>query len=66
MLYVQAGAQVNAKTDGGKTALIHAVSNNCVEAAEALLNAGADINITDGEGYTALHYGARDNSVECL
>lgn len=63
---MQAGAEVNAKTDGGKTALIHAVSNNCVEAAEALLSGGAEINTADGEGYTALHYGARDNSVECM
>lgn len=66
MQYIQAGAQVNARTSEGKTALMHAVSRNCVEATESLLNGGAEINAGDGEGFTALHHGARNNSAECL
>ena len=66
MLYIQAGANVNARTAEGKTALMHAVSHNCVEATEGLLNKNADINAADGDGYTALHHGARNNSVEIL
>lgn len=57
---------MNARTAEGKTALMHAVSHNCVEAAEALLNENADINAADGDGYTALHHGGRKNSVESL
>ena len=66
MPYTQAGADVNARTAEGKTALMHAVIHNCVEAAEALLNKNVDINAADGDGYTALHHGAQNNSVESM
>lgn len=57
---------MDAKTSEGKTALMHSVSRNCIEATEALLVGGADVNGADGDGCTALHHGARHNSVDCL
>ena len=49
---IDAGADVNVKTDKGKTPL-----HNCgsAEIAKLLINAGLDINAKDINGYTPLH-----------
>ena len=54
------GANVNAATLGGTTALMLAASENNLEAVNLLLKAKADVNSCDGDGETALMY-ALDN-----
>jgi ankyrin repeat protein len=51
------GADVDRKTHGGYTALMHA---RTPQAAQLLLHAGADPNLLNDAGYTAWHH-ARDN-----
>jgi ankyrin repeat protein len=58
---VEAGADVNAETDDGVTALIHAVSRGRVSyAVRVLINAGADVNMAGKQegrkGWTPLLY----------
>lgn len=45
---------VNAQDNGGKTALMHAISLDLINHVRLLINAGANINIRDNMGYTAL------------
>jgi hypothetical protein len=47
---------VNEKDEFGRTALFTAALNDCVEAADALVNAGAKAAATDAEGCSAVHY----------
>lgn len=47
LLFLQAGAQINASDDRGRTAVIAATHANQVIAVRALIEAGADINIRD-------------------
>lgn len=54
---VNGGANVNLRSDGGKTALMRAAGHNGdVETLRLLLAAGAKINLRDNEGKTALYY----------
>jgi len=55
-LLIAAGADINATTDEGKTALIGAAYFGSLEIVQMLLKAGADVNIKDNEGKTALDY----------
>ncbi len=50
---IKAGANVNAKDQGGWTALMWAADNGYTEIVNALIEAGAD-DLTDNEGRTAL------------
>lgn len=64
-LLLEAGADVNARRDGGETSLHAAVrsgrrSHDVGPAViSALVAAGADINATDDDGNTPLHYAVR-------
>ncbi len=53
-LLVGHGAQLNAKDQQGRTALMYAVDRGEVDVVEALLQAGADASIRDAKGATAL------------
>lgn len=53
-LLISAGADVNAKSNEGWTALIIAANSGCIEAIKLLLEAGADANAKDCWGDTAL------------
>jgi ankyrin repeat protein len=54
---IDEGADVNARTSDGSTALHIAAVHDC-DSIELLLNVGADINAQDGNGDTALMIGA--------
>ena len=58
-LFVGAGASVNARDDGGRTALHVAADRGHLEIVEFLVGAGADVNAKSGTGWTALHAAAR-------
>jgi hypothetical protein len=49
-----AGADVNAISDGGKTALMRAVTKGYLDIVQVLLDAGADVNAKKENGSTAL------------
>lgn len=48
------GADVNAKTDAGQTALMFAAYGGHAEVTGQLLEAGADVNAKSNDGQTAL------------
>ena len=54
------GADVNAKTNKGFTALMSAAKGDHAEIAELLLTYGANVNDKDITGWTALMYAARE------
>ena len=51
-LLLDAGADVNAKTDGGQTPIFYTTDDALFEAAELLIEHGADLDITDDFGET--------------
>jgi ankyrin repeat protein len=59
--YIEAGADVNARTDDGKTALMYAT--RCVESLRLLVDAGVSVNAKDRDGRTALVHATRAYSV---
>jgi ankyrin repeat protein len=62
--HLAAGADVNAKDDGGVTTLQYAASRGHKELAELLIAEGADINAKDEDGHTPLHQAALDGQKE--
>jgi ankyrin repeat protein len=60
LLFLEEGADINAKNARGGTALSFAVSNGRLETVKVLLAKGADINARDIHGYTALIWAAWD------
>jgi ankyrin repeat protein len=56
---LQAGADVNARDGGQRTALLHAVRGGQLAVVRALIEVGADLGVRDPEGRTALMEGAR-------
>ena len=52
---IEAGADVNAQTKYGYTALMYAAGYNASYTAQ-LIKAGADVNVKDDAGHTALMY----------
>jgi len=58
-LLVAKGADVNARSKRGETALAAAAGRGDVESVKLLLSKGADINATDYRGYTALMHAAQ-------
>jgi ankyrin repeat protein len=61
LVQLQAGADVNARDSGQRTALLHAVRGGQLAAVRALIEAGADLNARDQDGRTALMEAARRN-----
>ena len=63
---IKAGADINAKSKGGDTALIWAASRGRTEIVNTLIEVGADINAKDNNGWTALMSAARDGNTETV
>ena len=57
-LLLQAGADVNAKSEDGTTVLMLAAYSKEPDVVNILLEAGADVNARDADGKTALHSAA--------
>ena len=55
-LLLAAGADVNATSTNGRTALMDAVISSCMDNVQALITAGADVNMKCKYGRTALGY----------
>jgi ankyrin repeat protein len=55
------GADVNAKTNNGQTALMLASGYRHLDVVQALLAAGADVNAKDSRGRTALSLAYNDD-----
>ncbi|MEM4626579.1 MAG: ankyrin repeat domain-containing protein [Candidatus Bilamarchaeaceae archaeon] len=53
---IERGADVNAKTGWGKTALMRAAMGGHTETAKLLIERGADVNAKSNNGETALMY----------
>jgi len=53
-LLVENGADINARSDGGYTALMFASNEGSVETVKFLIDKGADVNIKNEKGETAL------------
>jgi ankyrin repeat protein len=64
---LEAGCDVNAQDEEGRTALIQATLYNNVEVVQILIEHGANVNTQDFfNGYAALHLAARNYSLELL
>ena len=57
-LLLEAGADVNARSGGGRVPLHSAAGSGSLEHVSLLLKAGADVNARDGVGNTLLHLAA--------
>lgn len=57
------GANLNAQTSSGRTALHIALKSERLEMVDALVDAGVDVNIVDNFGRTPLHEAARGDFV---
>jgi len=65
--FLKKGADVNAKDDVGRTALMEAAWRNHPELCEILIERSAEVNAADNTGNTALMYAARGgNTKACL
>ncbi len=58
---MDSGANVNAVSCTGLTALHLAAKNGHVDMIEMLLKDNANIDVTDEDGWTALHYAANND-----
>lgn len=61
---IKSGADVNAKNENGRTALMYAAWNNVTDVAKVLIDAGADVNAKGNAGETALMHAAARNAVD--
>ncbi|MDE6720509.1 MAG: ankyrin repeat domain-containing protein [Treponemataceae bacterium] len=61
---IEAGADVNAKTDEGFTALMTATSRGHKDIAELLINSGANVNARDKYNKNALNYALGNNATD--
>ena len=65
-LLLGAGADVNAVSTDGCTALIDAVICGAKGSVEILIAAGADVNMKDNNGFTALWYAIQCSFTDCI
>lgn len=65
-LLVDTGADVNAKSDNGLTALIIAVANDHPSNLRLLLSAGADPNAKDKDGKTPMMWANEQGRAEIV
>ena len=65
-LLIDMGANVNAKDENDRTALIYASRNSSSEILEYLIEKGADVNAKDIFDKTALMYAASFNNLEVV
>ena len=65
-LLLGAGADVNAASSDGCTALIDAVTCGAKGSVEILIAAGADVNKKDNSGHTALWYAMQCSFTDCI
>jgi ankyrin repeat protein len=63
---VNQGADVNAKTDKGTTALMWAAYKNHIEFVKVLIDSGVDVNTKTEDGWTALMDAAIEGHAEML
>jgi ankyrin repeat protein len=65
-LLSQRGANIEARNNAGKTALVIAAEYQKVDAVSMLLTCGANVHATSDKGCTALHEAARAGSEEIV
>jgi uncharacterized protein len=65
-MLLEKGADVNAKTNEGITALIRASEKGHTETVARLLEKGADVNAKDSDGWTALMWASRNGHAETV
>lgn len=65
-LLIDAGADVNGMTRGGRTPLHFAAKHNKIETVRILLEEGADVNATSVRDESPLHIAAHNDNVEML
>ncbi len=65
-LYLQHGANIEAKDNWGRTPLMYAVANSNTEGVKLLLENGTDVSVKDNEGRTALFYAKSSEVIELL
>jgi ankyrin repeat protein len=63
---IQAGADIDAQDNDGKTALMNACNMGCSGCIELLLDSGADINAQDNDGKTALMNACNVGCSDCV
>ena len=64
-ILINAGANVNARTDGAWSALMYAANHN-PRAISALISAGANVNARNNEGYSPLIFAAANGHLEAV
>jgi ankyrin repeat protein len=62
--FINAGIDINAKEEDGRTALLIAAEKGDAEMVALLADSGADVNASDVDGYTALMYAAYKGNLE--
>ena len=65
-LLLSAGANVNARNEGGQTVLMMLDEDATTDLIWDLINAGAQVNLKDQNGNTALMQAARDSNLEAI
>merc|ERR1719331_973751 len=63
-VFIQAGAEVNAKDKSGRTALMYAAHKGHAAVAKVLLDAKADVNALDADGLSAMMRATYFDNVE--
>ena len=65
-LLIEAGAQVNVRSDTSRTPLMLASEAGLSKAVHSLLSAGAELNAKDNSGHSALFYATKEKQYECV
>ncbi len=65
-MIVKNGADINARDDYGRSAIMLAVSQNKIRAVKFLIEKGADKNLRESDGYTALDIGIKEKRYQIV